>query len=154
MGRRSAAARDETAAVIDRTLAARAPRPLALVGRSGCGKTTLLRAALEAAGAEPLWTTARALADTIVDAIRRGAHDEVLATLVDEPRPLVIEHLEDVRGMPRTLEELRLLLEARRRRGLPVFLTLTTRPGAGDIARWLVRHAEVAKPALRPPRLH
>lgn len=101
-----------------------------------------------------MWTTARALADTIVDAIRRGAHDEVLATLVDEPRPLVIEHLEDVRGMPRTLEELRLLLEARRRRGLPVFLTLTTRPGAGDIARWLVRHAEVAKPALRPPRLH
>ena len=152
MGRRSVAARDRTAAAIDRTLAARGPHPLALVGRSGCGKTTLLRAALDAAGAQPMWTTAGALADTIVDAIRRGAHDEALATLADEPRPLVIEHLEDLHGMTRTLEELRRLVEARRRRGLPVFLTLTTQPGAEGVARWLARHAEVARPALEPPR--
>lgn len=152
MGRRSIAARDQTAAAIDRTLAARGPRPLALVGRSGCGKTALLQTALDAAGAQPTWTTARALADTLVDAIRRGAHDEALATLVDEPRPLVIEHLEDLHGMTRTLEELRRLVEARRRRGLPVFLTLTTQPGAEGVARWLARHAEVARPALKPPR--
>lgn len=150
MGGKSAAP-NPLAAAIDRTLSARAG-PLALIGRSGCGKTTLLRAALDAAGVEPMWTTARALADTIVEAIRRDAHDEAFAALADEPRPLVIEHLEDMHGMTRTLEELRLLVEQRRRRGFSVFLTLTTRPGAEGVARWLARHAEVARPTPTPHR--
>jgi type II secretory pathway predicted ATPase ExeA len=116
----SSASRSEIAVRIERALSARG-RPLALVGRSGCGKTTLLRTALDRPGIEPRWTTARDLAHAMVDAIRRDTQAEGLAALAGEPRALIIEHLEDLRGRPRTLEELRRLLEARRHAGGAVF---------------------------------
>jgi type II secretory pathway predicted ATPase ExeA len=147
MAKTSATSHREIAARIERALDAH-DRPLALVGRSGCGKTSLLRKVLGGRKVEPRWTTARDLADTIVDAIRRGAQGRILTDLGEEGRPLVVEHLEDLRAKPRTLEELRRLLEVRTHRGGAVFLTLTTRPGAEDVARWLARHAEVARPVV------
>ncbi len=143
MAKASAISHHEITARIERTLKGLG-RPLALVGRSGCGKTSLIRKALDGLEVEPRWTTARDLADSFVDAIRREAQDRMLADLGEEERPLVVEHLEDLRAKPRTLDELRRLLEVRAHRGGAVFLTLTTRPGAGDVVRWLARHAEVA----------
>jgi chromosomal replication initiation ATPase DnaA len=112
--RRGTAPRADHTAAIERALSAAAPSPLALVGRSGCGKTHLLRTQFALRGVQPTWTTARDLVQSIVGAIQRSGRgtDTLLA---DDPRPLVVEHLEDLRGMPRTLQELRLLLEARHR---------------------------------------
>jgi hypothetical protein len=150
MAKTSATSHSEIAARIERTLAGHGRR-LALVGRSGCGKTALLREVLDGRKIEPRWMTARDLVDTIADAIRRGTQDRILTALGGEVRPLVVEHLEDLRAKPRTLEELRRLLEVRTHNGGAAFLTLTTRPGSGDVARWLAQHADVARPAQ--PRL-
>ena len=70
------------------------------------------------------------------------AHESYSAALIGDRRPLCVEHLEDLRGKPRTREELRLLLtRAALRR--PVLLTLTRARRDRDVLRWLRGWAEV-----------
>ena len=111
-------------------------RPIALQGRSGSGKTTLLRSLVRATQREAVWCSAFDLTTQLSDAIRKGRYESLRAGLVRDNRPLCVEHLEDLRGKPRTREELRLLLtQAATRR--PVLLTLTRSRGAAEVVSWL-----------------
>jgi chromosomal replication initiation ATPase DnaA len=84
-------------------------RPFAISGRTGFGKTTLLRAVVAEGALEPVWYSAVDLVDRVVEALRCDRYAALRATLATDPRPLVVEHLEDLRGKPSTREELRLL---------------------------------------------
>jgi hypothetical protein len=89
------------------------PRPLAIEGPSGARKTRLLRELAEAA---PVWwCTARGLADEAVEAMRADRYVAFEKAVATDARPLVIEHIEDLRTKPRTRMELRRVLLARGR---------------------------------------
>jgi len=89
-----------------------------------------------------VWCSAFDLANELAEAIRGGTHESYSAALVGDRRPLCVEHLEDLRGKPRTREELRLLLtQAALRR--PVLLTLTCTGGDAELVRWLRSWAEL-----------
>ena len=62
-----------------------------------------------------------------------------------DPRPLVVEHGEDLRGMEATTSELRWLFEARVAAGRAVVVTVTTGRGSGDLVRWLRGCADVVE---------
>ena len=117
-------------------LARRPCRPLAITGRTGAGKTTLLRAVVAKGDLQAAWCPAVDLVERVIEALRCDRFPALRAALVADPRPLVIEHLEDLRGKPRTRVELRSLLEAATRRR-PVLLTLTRSRGDRDVLRWL-----------------
>jgi chromosomal replication initiation ATPase DnaA len=117
-------------------------RPLAIAGRTGSGKTTLLRALAAEGDRHPVWCPAVDLAGLLVEAVRSDRYAALRASIAADPQPLVVEHLEDLRGKPRTRAELRSLLEAASRRR-PVVLTLTRARSDGDVFRWLRRWAEV-----------
>lgn len=122
---------------IERALSGEATRPLCLIGPSGSGKTRRLREAVRALALEALWTTARDTADAAVQAMRAGRYPSWREAFTSDPRPLVIEHLEDLRGKPRTLEELRCILDVRRSHGHPSVLSLTLEPRSEDVLSWL-----------------
>jgi chromosomal replication initiation ATPase DnaA len=111
-------------------------RPVALQGRSGSGKTALLRTLAQATEREAVWCSAFDLVGQLADAIREGRYEKLRASLARDDRPLCVEHLEDLRGKPRAREEVRLVL-ARAARRRPVLLTLTHSKGAAEVARWL-----------------
>jgi hypothetical protein len=90
-----------------RDATARTHRPL------GSGKTSRLRAAFHTCGVEPLWTTARDAAGEIVEALQAHHYEPWREAFVSDPRPLVVEHMEDLHGRTRTLEELRQVLVMR-----------------------------------------
>jgi hypothetical protein len=131
-----------TRKAIERTISGDATRPLCLIGPSGSGKTRQLREALRAVALEGLWTTARDTADAVVEALSAGRYDSWREAFAGDPRPLVIEHVEDLRGRHRTLEELRCLLDLRRARGHASLLTLTLEPRSEDVVNWLVECCE------------
>jgi chromosomal replication initiation ATPase DnaA len=135
----------DTIAVIQRALASPAKRALALVGASSSGKTSLLRTALGARAVEPRWTTARDLVDAVVEAVRNGHLDEHREAFTNDPRPLVVEHLEDLRSKTLTQRELQRLVDERIARGHAVFLTLTFHRGAQDVIDWLRACADVVQ---------
>jgi chromosomal replication initiation ATPase DnaA len=117
-------------------------RPLALAGRPGSGKTTLLRETTRRAGRQTVWRSAFDLANELAEAIRCGRREDYAAALVEDRRPLCVEHLEDLREKPRTREEVRLLLKrAAARRS--VLLTLTRRRGDAEVVRWLRSWSEI-----------
>jgi chromosomal replication initiation ATPase DnaA len=137
MPRRPSRDFDGSRGAIARALAAQAPRPLCLVGRSGGGKTTLLRQALAEDGVEARWTTARDVVDEIVHAMRSGRYDRWREAFARDPRPVVIEHLEDLHGKRQTQQELGQLLDLRLSRGLAVVLTLTLEAKVVEMVEWL-----------------
>ena len=130
-----------TPAVVDALYRPRG-RPLALAGRSRCGKTTLLREAVRRAGRQTVWCSAFDLANELVEAIWGGVRQTYSAAVVGDPRPLCVEHLEDLRENPRTREELRRLLK-RAAPHRPVLLTVTRTRGDAEILRWLRCWAEL-----------
>lgn len=131
--------------VVRRLLHAVSPpptRPLALRGRTGSGKTTLLREVALRSARETVWYTAFDLVDELTRSIRDGRYESYREALVQDDRPLYVEHLEDLRGKPRTREELGLLLgRAATRR--PILLTLTRTKDDAEILAWLRARAEV-----------
>jgi chromosomal replication initiation ATPase DnaA len=131
-------------------IAHRPSRPLAITGRTGVGKTALLRATVAESGLEAVWFSAFDLAERMVDALRGDCYDALQAALATDPRPLVIEHLEDLKEKPQTRDELRLLLLLRATRGGATFLTLTSGRSDSAIVRWLDRWADVESLARMP----
>jgi len=130
-------------------------RPLAITGRTGAGKTTLLRALVPKGDLEAAWCPAVDLVDRVIEAFRCDRYDAFRAALVTDPRPLVIEHLEDLRGKPRTRDEIRRLLLSRAANGAASILTLTTGPGGVQIVTWLGGWADIvsldrARTSARP----
>ena len=117
-------------------------RPLALRGRSGSGKTALLRGLTSRTAPEAAWCSAFELAHGLADAIREGRYESYRSGLSGERRPLCVEHLEDLRGRPRTREELRRILDLAARRRT-VLLTLTRARGDAEVLRWLRPWAEI-----------
>ena len=116
--------------------------PLALEGRSGSGKTTLLRSLARSAAPQTVWYSAFDLTQELVGAIREGSYDVCRARIAEDPRPICIEHLEDLRGKPATRDEVRrLLLSAAAHR--PVVVTLTRARGDAEVLEWLRPWAEV-----------
>jgi chromosomal replication initiation ATPase DnaA len=138
---------------IDRALAAGGSRPLAIVGPSGCGKSTLLRGAMRARGLEPLWLTGFELVNDLVEAIREDRLGAFRDGVAADPRPLVVEHLEDLKGKRRTQVEVQRLFEERVERGNGVLLTLTIGRGAEGVVGWLGQFAEVRRLAAQPRHL-
>jgi hypothetical protein len=63
--------------------------------------------------------------------------------LAGDPHALVVEHVEDLRGRPRTMDELRRCIERRLALGGPTILTLTLAPGAEDVLEWLNQCTDV-----------
>jgi hypothetical protein len=120
-----------------------APRLVCVAGRSGVGKTAHLRAAFRAISREARWTTAREAADEMAAAVRANRYESWCEALESEPRPLVMEHLEDLRGRPRTLAELRRSMERRLFRGGTTILTLTLTAAADDVLDSVSQYAEV-----------
>jgi hypothetical protein len=114
----------------------------ALACRSGSGKTTLLRDSVRRAERQAVWRSAFDLANELAEAIRCGRQEHYSAALVEDQRPLCVEHLEDLREKPRTREEVRLLLKRAAVRR-PVLLRLTRRSGDGEVVRWLRSWAEL-----------
>ena len=133
-----AAVRAKVRAVLRR----RTPRPLAIEGPSGAGKTRLLREEAPESG-YPRWCSAREIVDEAVEAIRGERYSEFEAALAMDPRPLVIEHLEDLRAKVRTRAELRRALHLRAAKGGATILTLTSGRSRTEIVRWLARWADV-----------
>jgi chromosomal replication initiation ATPase DnaA len=123
---------DRIAAALSRP----AGRPLALSGRSGCGKTTLLRGVVASTGKEPVWLSAFDLVNELVTAMRQGRLSSYSNALADDARPLCVEHLEDMRERPHTRAELQHLLQ-RASKNRPVVLTLTRSRHDSDVTRWL-----------------
>jgi chromosomal replication initiation ATPase DnaA len=121
------------------------PRAIAVRGRSGAGKTTMLHAVARESGIEATWLSARDLVERMVAAIRADAFESFSVSLSDDPRPLVVEHLEDLRGKARTREEIQRLLTQRAEKGHLVVVTLTASQtqGNSEISDWLVRWTEV-----------
>jgi len=111
-------------------------RPIALQGRSGSGKTTLLRSLVRATRRDAVWCSAFDLTNQLAAAIREGRYERLRTDLARDDRLLCVEHLEDLRGKPRTREELRVVL-ARAASRRPVLLTLTRSRGAAEVVRWL-----------------
>jgi chromosomal replication initiation ATPase DnaA len=119
-------------------------RPLAISGRTGVGKTTLLRAVATEGDLEPVWYSAVDLVERVVEALRCEGYPALRAALATDPRPLVVEHLEDLRGKPRTRGELRRLLLLRAGNGGATVLTLTAGRDDAEIVGWLDDWADVA----------
>ena len=128
---------------IDRAVSGTLTRLVCVAGRSGIGKTTHLRAAFRASNREARWTTAREAVDGMVAAVRADRYECWREALESDSRPLVMEHLEDLRGRPRTLEELRRCMERRLSHGGTTILTLTLTPGADDVLEWVSQCADV-----------
>jgi hypothetical protein len=103
---------------------------------------TLLRGLTHRAARDTVWASAFDLVNELTDAIRKGSDDSYRASLCDDDRPFCLEHLEDLRGKPRTRQELRCILEAAARRRT-VLLTLTRSRGDAEILRWLRPWADV-----------
>lgn len=116
--------------------------PFALEGVSGCGKTRLLRSVTASAAPDTVWCSARDLADEMVAATRADRLKSYRSGFVADPRPVCIEHLEDLRGKPRTRDELRHLLQLASARR-PVLLSLTRSRNDADVLSWLRSWAEV-----------
>jgi chromosomal replication initiation ATPase DnaA len=129
-----------------RVVAALSDRPcraFAISGRTGVGKTTLLRAVTAEGDLEPVWYSAVELVERVVEALRCEGYAALRAALATDPRPLVVEHLEDLRGRPSTREELRRLLLLRAARGGATVLTLTAGRDDTEIVGWLDGWADV-----------
>jgi chromosomal replication initiation ATPase DnaA len=119
-------------------------RPLAISGRTGVGKTTLLRAVATEGDIEAVWYSAADLVERIVEALRSDGYVVLRAALATDPRLLVVEHLEDLRGKPSTRQELRRLLLLRAANSGATVLTLTAGRDDAEIVRWLDGWADVA----------
>jgi hypothetical protein len=127
---------------IDRAVSG-APRLVCIAGRSGIGKTAHLRAAFRASNREARWTTAREAVDEMAAAVRANRYERWCEVLENDPRPLVMEHLEDLRGRPRTLAELRRGMERRLSHGGTTILTLTLTAAADDVLDSVSQYAAV-----------
>jgi hypothetical protein len=125
---------------IDRAVSGE-PRLVCVAGRAGVGKTAHLRAAFQPSGRAARWTTARDAADEMAAAMRANRYESWCEALESDPHPLVVEHLEDLRGRPRTLAELRRCVERRLSRGGTTILTLTLTAAADDVLDSVSRYA-------------
>jgi hypothetical protein len=143
-----------TRSLIDRAVSGARARLVCVAGRSGVGKTAHLRAAFRASNREARWTTARETVDEMAAAVRANRYERWCEVLERDPRPLVMEHLEDLRGRPLTLEELRRCMERRLSRGGTTILTLTLTAAAGDVLDSVRQYAGVicdSRPRLELP---
>jgi hypothetical protein len=143
-----------TRSLIDRAVSGAPARLVCVAGRSGVGKTAHLRAAFRASNREARWTTARETVDEMAAAVRANRYERWCEVLEGDPRPLVMEHLEDLRGRPLTLEELRRCMERRLSRGGTTILTLTLTAAAGDVLDSVRQYAGVicdSRPRLELP---
>ena len=136
---------DERRAAIWRGLSRSEKRALCLMGPSGAGKTTTLREILQSRGVEARWAAARELVGEMVEALRAGDWERWVEALASDPRPLVLEHAEDLQGRPRTMEELHHLLDRRLSRGHPVLITVTLSAACEDVVAWLSQCADVIR---------
>ena len=103
----------------------------------------LLRAVTAEADLEPLWCSAIDLVRELVEAIRGDRYAAFQTAVATDRRPLVVEHLEDLRGKPRSRAELRHLLLLRTAAGGATILTLTVGRGCPEIVRWLGGWADI-----------
>ncbi len=142
----------ECRAAIGRAVSPAGRRTLCLMGPSGAGKTTTLRETLHSRGVESRWAAARDVVDGMVEALRADGYEPWLEAATSEPRALVLEHAEDLRGRPRTMEELRRLFDRRLSRRHPVIVTLTPSAACDDVVAWLRQYADVIR--MRRPRRH
>ena len=117
-------------------------RPVGLQGPSGRYKTTLLRRLLSRETAGASWSSASDLTHEMTAAMREERYSAWRDALCADDRPLCVEHVEDLRGLPRTREEVKHLLTAAaaRRR---VVVTLTRSRSDGAVVRWLRSWADV-----------
>jgi chromosomal replication initiation ATPase DnaA len=137
------ASADELAPRIAGVLSGPASRPLALLGRSGSGKTALLRGVTARSGREVVWGSARDLVERMREAIRDDRYPGYRATFAGDERPRCVEHVEDLRGKPATRGEVQKLLEDRAARGHCTVLTMTRTRGDAEVVEWLASWAEL-----------
>jgi chromosomal replication initiation ATPase DnaA len=134
---------DELAPAVRAAFSKAAPAPVVIRGRTRAGKTTLLRRLASECRVEPVFRSAFDLTGEMADAIRSDRFDHYSNGLTRDERPLVVEHLEDLRGKPSTREELRHILQSRRDQGHATLLTVTNAMGDAEVVEWLDGWTEV-----------
>jgi chromosomal replication initiation ATPase DnaA len=134
---------DDLAPALRAALSNPCHRPVAIRGRTRAGKTTLLRRVASECRVEPIFRSAFDLAGEMADAIRSDRFDRYRSGLTGDERPLVVEHLEDLRGKPSTREELRHILQSRRDQGHATLLTVTNGRGDAEVVEWLEGWSDV-----------
>jgi chromosomal replication initiation ATPase DnaA len=118
-------------------------RPLAIVGKTGAGKTTILRSVAREAVSSPIWWSAEDLLHGLVEAAwekRYGALEDEIAC---DRRPYFIEHMEDLRERPATRAEFEWLFRRRAESGGPTVVSVTVARGSDEVVDWLQGCAEV-----------
>jgi chromosomal replication initiation ATPase DnaA len=134
---------DQLAGRVTAVLSTPGHRPVALLGRSGTGKTTLLRRAAARCGSEVVWRTARDLTERMARSIRNDSYESDRQSLAGDRRPMCLEHVEDLRDRPVTRAEVRRLLESRVEQGHPTILTLTRARADREVVEWLASWTEL-----------
>ena len=134
---------DELAPALRSAFSKAAPAPVAIRGCTRAGKTTLVRRVASECRVEPTFRSAFDLAGEMVAAIRGDCFDRFRRALTEDERPLVVEHLEDLRGKPSTREEFRHLLQSRTDQGHATILTVTNATGDAEVVEWLDGWTEV-----------
>jgi chromosomal replication initiation ATPase DnaA len=133
----------EIARRLEETLDRPPSRPLAILGRSGAGKTHLLRSVVEKGARDVAWGNARDLVLQMTEAIRDDHYPRYRASFSGDERPLCIEHLEDLRGKAATRAEVQRLLVERTARRRSTVLTMTRARGDAEVVEWLASWADL-----------
>lgn len=120
-------------------------RPLAILGRTGTGKTRLLRSVGARAGRDVVRESARDLVQQMTTSIRDDRYPGYREAFAGDERPRFLEHVEDLRGMAVTRDEVRRLLEDRAARGHCTVLTMTRSRGDAEVVEWLASWAELVR---------
>lgn len=134
---------NEIAPRLRQALAESPTRPLVVLGRTGTGKTRLLRSVVSRARHEVVHASARHLVEHMIKAIRDAHYPIYREAFTGDERHWFLEHVEDLRGLAATRDEVRRLLEERAARGHHTVLTMTRVRGDGEILEWLASWTEL-----------
>ena len=134
---------DELAPRLLGALAEPPARPLALLGRTGSGKTRLLRSVAARAGRDVVRESTRDLVEQMTTAIRDDRYRRYREVFAGDERPRFLEHVEDLRGLAATRNEVRRLLQERAARGRCTVLTMTRAREDAEVVEWLASWSEL-----------
>jgi hypothetical protein len=95
------------------------------------------------AGRDVVRESTRDLVAQMTEAIRDDRYSRYREAFTGDERPRFLEHVEDLRGLAVTRDEVRRLVEARAARGRCTVLTMTRARGDAEVVEWLASWSEL-----------